>query len=326
VEPINSISWSKDSNFLAFNGKENEKFSLYILDTREKEMLKPVTSLSSDWIFKNLNFWNLSGNKLFFVNGSTVSSFEAKNKKYQLMKDIHKPIITQQWNENQNTVALITKDGEETYLDTLNLETGFLTNIEKRFQIDSPRWSPNGESLSYFIKAKDQTFSKIIILDYLSQKNVWEGDVGEISIYPWDVDPTYSIWSSQSASILFLTKKNDQTQFLSKFSINNNQLMAVTTNWDYIYNFGFSPKDDWIFVTGSRSEKEFIEFISTGDLSQRIEKRDLIFCEWKLDGVKDGEAYRSIFSCFIDLVSGKTEKTKLKDRQVKNRWEQTRNP
>ena len=290
-EPVNSISWSMDSSYLAFNGKEENVFSLYILDIGQNKLSKPQQNLFSDWVFKNLNFWSLQGDILFLVNGTTLSSYDAKNKRYQQIKDLHKQIITQQWNHNLNQVALLTKEGEETILETLNFDNGSMNVIEKGFQIDSPRFSLDGEKVSYFLKRKDQPYSTIIVFDTVHNKLITTGDAGLISIYPWDVDPTYSVWSNRSDSLIYVTNKENQNQFLSRLSLVDQQLTSVSSAWEYIYQYGYSRADDWIYVSGTRSEKEFIEFISNENLSQKIERQDMKFCEWKLDGDKDGAGH-----------------------------------
>jgi Tol biopolymer transport system component len=283
-ESINSISWSKNSNYLAFNGKENTAYSLYIYDFSTKKLNQPTTNLSSDWVFKNLNFWSQGGEKLFLVNGASLNSFEIKETRYQQIKKFQNQIITQQWNEAKNLVAVIWKDGEETSLDLVDLEQRIQKNIDKNFQIDSPRWTKDGQLISYFVKSKEQPYSKIVLFDITKNKIIHEEEAGVIDIYPWDVDPTYSQWSNRSEKIIDVIKKEEQKQVLSLIATNGKSQIEISNDWDYIFNFGWSREDDWIYVTGSKKEKNYIEFVSITDVTKKVTKPDLKFIEWRNNG------------------------------------------
>jgi len=286
MEPVSSISWSNDSSYLAFNGKEGNSYSLFILSLTTKKLSQPVTNLASDWVFKNLNFWNLGRDKLYIVNGSSVFSYESKDRKYQQIKKLSNQIVTQQWNGVQNLVAIISKDSENTSLDSIDLEQGILKNIDKGLQIDSPRWSWDGQKISYFVKNKE-LYSRIVVFDLENKQKIMDKEAGLIDIYPWDVDPNYSLWSNYSDSLVYVVKKEDQSQELALLDLVDESSSAILGTWDYIYNYGWSAKDDWIYVTGSITEKDYIEFIARDDFSKKIRKQDLKFISWRNNGNRE---------------------------------------
>jgi Tol biopolymer transport system component len=283
-EPVNSITWSINSNYLAFNGKEKDIYALYIYDFKNSKLTKPSTNLSSDWVFKNLNFWSSLEDKLYQVNGNAIFSYQINDSRYQQIKNLRNQIVTQQWNGVRNFAAVVWKDGENTKLDCINLQSGNQESIFQGYQIDSPRWSEDGEKISFFFKTKDQANSKLFIYDQIQKKKIIESDSGIIDIYPWDVDPTYSIWANQLQAILYVTKKEGQSQVLSLLSLEDKHQIEVSNGLDYIYNYGWSENDEWVYITGSKAEKDYIEFISVADITKKVIKPDLKFIEWKNDG------------------------------------------
>lgn len=282
-EPINSISWSQSSTYLAFNGKEKEDYSLYVFDFNNKKLSQPSSHLSSDWVFKNLNFWSSREDKIYQVNGNSIYSYQIQESRSQQIKNLQNQIITQQWNDARNLVAVIWKDGENAKLDCIDLKTGTQENINQGYQIDSPRWSTDGKKISFFSKAKDQVYSKILVYDQEQKKNVIESDSGSIDIYPWDIDPTYSVWANHSEAILYVIKKEGQSQVLSLLSLIDKSPKEISNGWDYIYNYGWSENDEWIYITGSKADKDYIDFVSTGYVTKIVTKPDLKFIEWKIN-------------------------------------------
>lgn len=282
-EPVSSVSWSADSTLIAFNAKEDKEYALYVFHVNEKKLFKPRTALSSDWVFKNLNHWDHQDAKLFFIEKTSLFSYHYQENRYQLIKDLKMQVLIQQWNDDSNKVAIVAKDGQNMYLYVIDLLNGSKVEICRDYQIDSPRWSPNGKMISYFKKRNDQPYSNIEIFDFEKGKIVSESLAGSIEIYPWDLDPTYSQWSKKSDSLVFVIRKEEQKQILSSLSIQQNQVKEVSNEWDYLYNFGFSTNHEWIYITGSREEEDLIEFVPTNQELNLVAKNEFKFLEWKMN-------------------------------------------
>jgi len=280
-ESINSLEWSPNGKYIAFNGKENKDFSLYMFDTFLLKNNMITTNLRCDWWYKNLNHWSKDSNILFSINGSAFFSYEIQTVRYKQILDTGKQILLQQWADNVDRVLIVTKESEESILHEIDMTELQLTLINRNFQVDSPRWSPDGKTISYFSKGKNDLFSKVTLYEFNSKKIIQEAPVGSVEIYPWDIDPDYSNWSNDSKKILILIKKNNQSQYVTKCSVVEKNSMAISSDWEYVYNYWWAMDDDWIAVSGNRKEKDVLEFIPLDKPENRITFTEKRFIAWQ---------------------------------------------
>ncbi|MDD4664057.1 MAG: hypothetical protein PHD83_05265, partial [Caldisericia bacterium] len=126
--------------------------------------------------------------------------------------------------------------------------------IASGYQVDSPRFSPDGSKISFFYRSFVSEKPDLVVYTIPTQKKTTLCRVGKITIDPWDANPTYAVWSPDSQQILVENKQEDDS-IVQLYALSPLKLLKDIVQSEFIYSYNFSPSSEWVKVEYPQKEQ-----------------------------------------------------------------------
>lgn len=245
---ISSVSWSPDQISVAFFAQTGKEMKLWVYN-KQTGILSPLCTVEADQYSKNRIHWQ-DENTIIWLEIKTLFSWDIGQQQKSTLVTMPEAILSFDFYLPSSSICMVytlTEPKEKTvcvlysWLNKKNL------TLATGYQIDSPRFSPDGSKLLFFHRILMSEKPDLVYYTIQTQEKLSLCTVGKITIYPWDTNPTYAVWSPDSCLILLENKQEESSQ-MQLYSVSPPRMIKEFNPSDYIYAYSFSPSGDWIRI------------------------------------------------------------------------------
>ena len=246
--PVSSVAWSPDKTKVAFFAQSNKEVSIWVYDVTT-QALTSLCSVEADQYSKNRIHW-VDDHSLIWLEIQALYSWNLVHKKKETVVTLPGVILGYDFylaDSNLCLVYSLSEPTEKTFCILYTWKNKKSQILASGYQVDSPRFSPDGSKISFFYRPLESEKPNLVIYSLLTQKKTTVCRVGKITIYPWDANPTYTVWSPDSQQILIENKQEDDS-IVQLYALSSLKLLKEIVQTDYIYSYNFSPSSEWVKV------------------------------------------------------------------------------
>ncbi|MCE5223886.1 hypothetical protein LLG10_06870 [bacterium] len=252
---ISSLVWSPDQTTVAFFAQTGKEVKLWTYDIKAG-VLSSLCSVEADQFSKNRIRW-VDDHSLIWLEIQTLYSWDLEQKKKETVVTLPGVILGYDFYLPDSSVCLtyaLSEPTEKTFCILYSWKNKKNQILASGYQVDSPRFSPDGTKISFFNRPLESEKPELVVYSLLTQKKTTVCRVGKITIYPWDANPTYAVWSPDSQLILVENKQEDDS-IVQLYALSPLKLLKEIVQTDYIYSYNFSPSGEWVKVAYPQEEQ-----------------------------------------------------------------------
>jgi len=245
---ISSVSWSPDQRSVAFFAQTGNEMKLWIYNT-QTGVLSPLCTVEADQYSKNRIHWQ-DENTIIWLEIKTLFTWNVEQQQKSTLVTMPEAILSFDFYLPSSSICMVytlTEPKEKTVCVLYSWLNKKSMTLATGYQIDSPRFSPDGSKLMFFHRGLLSEKPNLVLYTIPTQDKISLCTVGKITIYPWDTNPTYAVWSPDSRLILLENKQEESSQ-MELYSISPPRKIKGFDPSDYVYAYSFSPSGDWVRI------------------------------------------------------------------------------
>ena len=253
--PVSSVAWSPDNTKVAFFARSDQTTAIWVYDVTTQE-LTSLCPVEADQYSRNRIHW-VDSHALVWLEVRSLYSWNLLERKKETVVTLPEVILGFDFYVPGSSLCLtysLSEPSDKSVCMLYSWKNKKSQIIASGYQIDSPRFSPDGSKILFFYRPSVSEKPDLVIFTIPTQKKTTVCSVDKITIYPWNANPTYAIWSPNSQQLL-VENKQESDSIVQLYSLFPVKLLKDIIQTDFIYTYRFSPSGEWIKVEYPQEEQ-----------------------------------------------------------------------